>query len=125
MKIIKVKNKLMFNSSNPEGIHYYGFWWNKKYKRYNAVRLTHVVYPDLKRYSQANNGIIKTARIKSLDKYADSGITRDNYISDIHGNKLNTKMGIIIQNNVSTSLSNKIKSNIKYNISKGKNIKTK
>lgn len=89
------------------------------------IKKDDLVYPDLKRYSQANNGIIKTARIKSLDKYADSGITRDNYISDIHRNKLNTKMGIIIKNNVSTSLSNKIKSNIKYNISKGKNIKTK
>ena len=114
MKLVKVKNKLMHYDKNPEGIHYYGFWWNKKYKRYNAVRLTHVSYPDPKRYNQANNGIISTARIRKLDKYADSGITRDNYISDIHGKRLSPNMGIIIDNNVSSSLANKIKKNIKY-----------
>ena len=87
------------------------------------IKKDDLVYPDLKRYSQANNGIIKTARIKSLDKYADSGVTRDNYITDVYGNKLNPSIGQTIIKNVSSSVADKIKKNIKYTMIKGKSIK--
>ena len=109
MQIVKVKNKLMFKSKNPNGVHYYAFYWNKKYRRYNAVRLTHIAKKDNVRYAQADNGSIKPIRINALDKYADNGITKCNYISDINGNPLNPKMGIPIVKNVSSSSSKKIK----------------
>ena len=123
MRIVKVKNKKMFKSKNPEGIHYYAFWWNKKHKQYNAVRLTHIAKKDSVRYEQVEKGQILNIRLKSLDKYADSGITRDNYITDVYGNKLNPSIGQTIIKNVSSSVADKIKKNIKYTMIKGKSIK--
>lgn len=109
MKIVKVKNRLMFRGNKPNGIHYYAFYWNKKYKKYNAIQLTHIAKKDDIRYQQVENGTIKAIRLKRIDKYADNGITKKNYISDVNGKKLNPKMGIIIDNNVSSYSSDKIK----------------
>ena len=80
MKIVKVKNKLMYKGNNPEGIHYYAFYWNKDYKRYNAVRLTHISNKDINRYKKVEKGIYMPIRLKKLDKYADSGITKENFV---------------------------------------------
>lgn len=104
-----LKNRLMFRGNNPNGIHYYAFYWNKKYKKYNAIQLTHIAKKDNVRYQQVANGDIKSIRLKKIDKYADSGITKKNYISDVNGKKLNPNMGIIIDNNVSSYSSKKIK----------------
>ena len=108
MKIVKVKNRLMYHGNDPYGTHYYAFFWNKKYKKYNAIQLTHIAKIDETRYEQANNNIIKPIRLKKLDKYSDSGITRNKYISDINGKALNPNMGKIVINNVSGSSSKKI-----------------
>ena len=85
------------------------FFWNRKHKRYNAIQLTHIAKKDNVRYNQANNGIIKNVRIKKLDKYADSGITKNNYINDVNGNLLHPNMGLTIINKVSGSSSTKMK----------------
>lgn len=122
MQIVKVKNKLMFKSNNPNGVHYYAFYWNKKYHKYNAVRLTHIAKKDNVRYNQANNGFIKAIRIKALDKYADNGITKANYVSDVNGNRLNPNMGITVVKKVSGSSSEKIKKFGTDKYSKGKKI---
>ena len=76
MKIVKIRNNLMFRSNDPNGFHYYVFWLNKHYGKYNAVQLTHIARKDIIRYNQANNGTIQHVRIKVLDKYADSGIKK-------------------------------------------------
>ena len=109
MKIIKIRNRLMYNGNNPNGIHYYAIFWNKKYKKYNAIQLTHISNKDNVRYRQANNGVIKPIRLKQIDKYADNGITKKKYISDVNGNRLNPNMGLVVVNNVSGSSSKKIK----------------
>lgn len=109
MKIVKIKNDLMFRSNDPNGFHYYGFWWNKQYGKYNAVQLTHIARKDIIRYNQADNGTIQHLRIKALDKYADSGIKKNRYISDVRGNPLNPNIGTVVVNKLSTSSANKIK----------------
>jgi len=109
MKIVKVKNRLMYQGNDPHGTHYYAFFWNKKYKKYNAIQLTHIAKIDETRYKQVNEGKIKPIRLKRLDKYSDSGITKKKYISDINGRPLNYNMGKIVINNVSGSSSKKIK----------------
>ena len=119
MKIVKIRNEKMFNCSNPTGIHYYGMYWNRSSRKYNAVQLTHIARKDPLRYSQADDGTIKTIRIQELDKYADSGITKKNYIADINGNNLHPSMGIVIKDNVPTYMSERIKSNIEFNCSRG------
>ena len=85
------------------------FFWNVKHKRYNAIQLTHIANRDIVRYEQVDNGIIKNVRIKQLDKYADCGITKDNYINDVNGNRLHPNMGLVVINKVSGSSSKKIK----------------
>lgn len=122
MKIVKVRNHLMFNSNNPNGIHYYGFFWNRQYRRYNAIQLTHIAKVDNIRYNQADNGIIKNVRIKKLDKYADSGITKKNYINNVYGNLLHPNMGIVVVNKVSGSTAKKIKNFATDNYSRGRKL---
>lgn len=110
IKILKIQNnKMYFDEKNPDGYHYYAFFWNKRYRRYNAIRLTHIAKKDNTRYRQADNGHIKPIRLKQLDLYADNGITKENYISDINGERLNINMGEIEINKVSGSSCKKIK----------------
>ena len=109
MKIVKVQNRHMYRGNNPYGIHYYCFFWNRKYKKYNAVRLTHIANKDSRRYLQADSGYIKPIRLKQIDKYADNGITKERYINDVNGNNLHPSMGVVVVNNVSSSSATKIK----------------
>ena len=108
MKILLIPDRLMFNSSSNRS-HFYGLYYNRRYRKYNAVQLTHIAKRDNARYAQVRNGTIKAVRIKRLDPHADSGIKKANYISDINGNPLNANMGRVIVNRVSTCTSNKIK----------------
>ncbi len=119
MKIVKVKNRLMFRGNNPNGTHYYAFYWNKKYKKYNAIQLTHIAKKDSVRYQQVANGKIKPIRLKKIDKYADSGITKNNYVSDVKGKRLNPSIGIVVIDKVSSSSSKKIKNFAKDTYSRG------
>ena len=122
MKIVKIKNKFMFNSKKPNGIHFYALFWNKKYKKYNAIQLTHIGKKDDKRYEQADNGLIKPIRLKQIDKYADSGITKCRYVSDVHGYPLSSNIGKLVVEKVSSSSTNKIINFGSEIYSKGKNI---
>ena len=123
MKIVKVRNNLMFNSNNPNGIHYYAFYWNRIYRKYNAVRLTHIANKDNRRYQQVQRGEIKPIRLKQIDKYADNGITKCNYIADVNGNPLHPSMGIIVVNRVSGSSATKIKNFGTIRYSRGRRIR--
>lgn len=125
MKIVKIKNSLMFNSNNPDGYHYYALFWNKRHRKYNAIQLTHICRKDDKRYEQADNGLIKPIRLKQIDKYADSGITKNRYVSDVHGYPLSSNIGKIKINKVSGSTTNKIINFGSEIYSKGKNINKK
>lgn len=107
MKIVKIRNHLMYNGNNPNGIHYYAFFWNKRYRKYNAIQLTHISNKDNVRYQQADNGLIKPIRLKQIDKYADNGITKKKYISDVNGRNLHPNMGLVVINKVSGSSSKK------------------
>lgn len=116
MKIVKIRNKHMFECNNPkyaDGVHYYAMYWNKKSHKYNAIRLTHVAKKDEKRYSQADKGIIKTMRFKKMDKYADTGITKYRYTKDVNGNNLSPKLGVVVVDKVPSYTSKKIKGFIK------------
>ena len=110
MKIVKIRNDLMFRSNDPNGFHYYGFWWNKHYGKYNAVQLTHISNRDNVRYNQADNGLVKPIHLNQIDKYADNGITKKKFISDVNGSPLNPNIGLVVINKVSGSSSKKIKS---------------
>ena len=108
MKILLIPDRLMFNR-NSNRSHFYGLYYNRKYRKYNAVQLTHIANRDNVRYAQVRNGTIKAVRIKNLDPHADSGVKKANFISDINGNPINKNIGRVIVNRVSTSTSNKIK----------------
>ena len=109
MKIVKVRNDLMYRSrNNRDGFHYYAFFWDKRHQKYNAIQLTHIARKDPTRYYQADNGLIKAIRIKQLDRYSDSGVRNAKYINDINGNPLHPNMGTVVVNKVSGSSSAKI-----------------
>lgn len=113
------------DKDNPNGKHFYGFFYDRRHRKYNAIQLTHISRIDQKRYNQVERGLIAPARINKLNKYADSGITRARYISDINGNPLHPSMGEIVIEKVSPSIENKIKNHGNVLYEKGKKKKTR
>lgn len=120
MKIVKVTNHLMYDDpEKPNGYHYYAFYYNPRYHKYNAVRLTHIANKDNRRYTQVDNGYIKAVRIPFIDRYADSGITKYNYTSDRFGFDLNPSMGVHVCNIDDDNLKRKIIEHANYNVFAG------
>ena len=119
MKIVKVRNYKMYHDRiNPNGYHYYAFYWNDTRNKWNAVQLTHIANKDERRYRQTDMGLIKPIRIPFLDKYADSGVTRYNYIGDINNDNLDPSMGVII-GDVNVDIANKILNHHNINVTRG------
>lgn len=113
MKIVKFQNKYMMKQAkNPNGFHYYAVFWNRKSKKYNAIRLTHIAKKDSSNYQKADKGLIMPIRLKKIDKYADNGITNVNYVNNAKNKKIDIKQGIVIYNSVSSFRSKKILSMI-------------
>ena len=109
MKIIRYKNKYMMkNSKDPNNYHYYAVFWNRKSKKYNAIRLTHIAVKDISNYNKANKGTILPIRLKKIDKYADSGITNINYVNNAKHKNIEITRGDVIYPNISSKVSNRI-----------------
>ncbi len=50
MRLVKIKNRYLFNSSNPNGHHTYAVYYDKAKKENHAVALTHLSVKDNKRF---------------------------------------------------------------------------
>jgi len=86
MKIAKIKNRYMFNSSNPNGTHDYLVYKDKKSGENRAVELTHLYVPDRKRFSQVKNGFLKKMRFRHRE--TPSGVNNSYYCRDVNGKAL-------------------------------------
>lgn len=54
MRLVRIKNKYLYESDNPEGVHTYAVYYDKKTKRNRAVALTHLYQKDEKRFAKKN-----------------------------------------------------------------------
>ena len=86
MRLVRIKNKYMFNSDDPYGVHSYGVYYDRKNKRYNAVQLTHLYIKDEDRFKQVRKGQIMVTKFKEFE--TPSGVRNFHYISNVYGDKI-------------------------------------
>ena len=89
MRLVKIRNKYMFESDKPYGVHSYGVYYDRKNKRYNAVQLTHLYIKDEDRFKQVKKGNIMIAKFKEFD--TPSGVRNYYFSTNINGGKINLK----------------------------------
>lgn len=89
MRIFKIKNKEIYNvkkGDNPEGIHFYAVYKDKKTGKYRAIQLTHVL--EEKKEKQIKKGQLTLEKIKCIGKKSISGVHNQYYDKDINGKDL-------------------------------------
>ena len=89
MRIAKIKNKYLFKSNEPEGVHSYAVYYDRATKSYRAVALTHVYLKDVKRFKQVEKGNIKIMRLPGFE--LQSGVQNYYYDKTIAGEKIDLK----------------------------------
>lgn len=86
MRLVKIKNKYLFNSNKPNGYHYYATYYDRKNKRYNAVQLTHLYVKDSTRFNQVSKGNIMVMKFNGFD--VPSGVRNQYYFKDVNGQNI-------------------------------------
>lgn len=89
MRLVKIKNRYLFNSNNPNGTHAYAAYYDRKNKRYNAVQLTHLYIKDENRFKQVKRGNIMVTKFNEFD--TPSGVRNQYYNKNINGGKIDLK----------------------------------
>lgn len=89
MKLYKIRNDYMFNSDKPQGVHVYAVYYDKKSKRYNAIKTTHLYTKDEKRFRQVKKGNIAVTKFKEFD--VPSGVKNSYFSKNKYGTKINLK----------------------------------
>ena len=90
MKIAKIKNKYMYNTTeNDNGCHYYIVFYDRKKLEYHAVQLTHLYIKDKNRFKQVKNGKILIQKFKEFE--VPSGLKKEIYTKNINGTKIDLK----------------------------------
>lgn len=86
MRIAKIKNRYMFNSSKPNGTHDYLVYKDRTTNEVRAIELTHLYKPDRYRFLQIRNGILKKMRFKHRE--TPSGVNNGYLNKNINGQPL-------------------------------------
>ena len=110
MRLVNIKNRYMFKSNNPNGIHTYATYYDKTNKCYNAVQLTHLYVKDNKRFKQVSKGNIMVTKFKEFD--VPSGVRNQYYNQNVNGGKIDLKNKNVIyiaKRHLSKKQSDKIK----------------
>lgn len=89
MRLVKIKNKYLYKSDNPNGTHTYAVYYDRKSKRYRAVGLTHLYQKDKKRFEQVNRGLIKIEKFKEFD--TPTGVKNSYIDTTVSGKKINLR----------------------------------
>lgn len=110
MRLVKIKNKYLFQSNKPHGNHTYAVYYDRKNKEYRAIGLTHLYVKDKKRFIQVAKGNIHVEKFKEFD--TPTGVKNSYFNRNIKGNKINLKDKDIIsvtKRHLSKVQSNRIK----------------
>jgi hypothetical protein len=97
MRLVRIRNKYLFNSDNPNGNHIYAVYYDRKTRQNRAVALTHLYNKDPKRFKQVSQGNIMVTRFKGFD--TPTGVQNYYYSKNIYGNKINLKDSDIVKIN--------------------------
>ena len=116
MRLVKIKNRYLFKSNNPNGTHTYATYYDRKNKRYNAIQLTHLYVKDNNRFKQVARGNIMVTKFKEFD--VPSGVRNQYYFKNVNGGKIDLKdkdnVVKVDKRHLSKKQSDKIKSFARY-----------
>ena len=87
MIIVRIKNRYMYNSNNPNGSHDYLVYYDKNSKQNRAVRLTHIYNKDKQRFKQIKQKAIK--KMKFSHREVPSGLTKKILTTNVYGKPIN------------------------------------
>ena len=96
MRLAKIKNKYLFNSKEPDGVHTYAVYYDKKKKENRAVALTHLYVKDEKRFKQVKRGNIMVQKFKEFNNIP-SGVQNYYYSKTKKGEKINLKDNNVVK----------------------------
>ncbi len=86
MRLVKIRNKYLFNSDNPDGVHTYAVYYDRKNRENRAVALTHLYYKDEDRFKQVKRGNIMVTKLKEFE--TPTGVKNYYYSRNKKGNKI-------------------------------------
>ena len=89
MRLVRIRNRYLFNSNNPNGNHVYAVYYNRRTKQNRAVALTHLYNKDPKRFEQVRRGNIMVTCFRSLK--LPTGVQNYYYTKNIYGKNINLK----------------------------------
>ena len=89
MRLVKIRNKYLFNSDKPNGTHSYAVYYDRVHKENRAVALTHLYIKDQKRFRQVKKGNIMITNFKDFD--TPTGVKNYYYSKNTNGQKINLK----------------------------------
>ena len=79
----------MFDSEHPNGTHDYLVYKDKNSGKVRAIELTHLYYPDKKRFSQIKQKFLK--KMKFPHRETPSGVDRRYFVKNAKGNSIDLK----------------------------------
>lgn len=97
MRLVRIRNRYLFNSNNPNGNHVYAVYYDRKTKQNRAVALTHLYIKDPKRFKQVSQGNIMVTRFKEFD--TPTGVKNYYYTKNIYGKDINLKDNDVVKVN--------------------------
>lgn len=88
MKLVKVKNKYMFESEkvSPDAEHYYLHYYDRKSKETRLIQLTHIYEKPYEKTVKLRKNFLTEMKFKDL--YLPSGVNNNYLNTDVNGNKL-------------------------------------
>lgn len=89
MRLVKIRNKYLFNSNKSNGTHTYAVYYDKQTKQNRAIALTHLYVKDEKRFKQVKKGNIMIANFKEFE--TPTGVQNYYYSQNTSGKKINLK----------------------------------
>ena len=83
MKIARIKNRYMFNSSNPNGTHDYLIYKDNRTNEIRAIELTHLYKKDNYRFRQLRTRLLK--KMKFGHRETPSGVNNGYKTKNVYG----------------------------------------
>lgn len=121
MRLVKIKNKYLFNSDNPNGVHTYAVYYDNRTKQNRAIALTHLYIKYDKRFKQVKKGNIMVSKFKEFE--TPTWVQNYYYSKNTSGKNISLKDRDIVKVNrryLPNKQANEIKRFAKYNKNESK-----
>lgn len=120
MRIVRIKNRYLFDGDKPNGIHSYAVYYDRKTKQNRVIGLTHLFVKDKKRFNQIKRGLLMKENFKEFE--TPTGVKNYYFSKNYMGEKIDltdkNNVVYISKKHLSKKQADKIKNFAKKNINK-------